>query len=110
MVEKANLTACAAGWNTSPADGAPTAADTDGLANVTRQSGILAQPCCGQGTPSAICIIGVVTAVTVALASCAGATMIVASVRTNPKMPSILLILLSLPGSNPYHNTQFAER
>lgn len=56
------------------------------------QFGILAQLCWVQGMPSSICIIGMVTAETAAYVSCAGATIIVASVRTKPKMPNILLI------------------
>ncbi|MDO8986449.1 hypothetical protein [Cypionkella sp.] len=73
--------------------GGTTAADTDKQGNTIGQFGILAQLCCVQGAPSAICIIGAVAAATAAAESCTGAAIIVASARTNPKMPSSLFIL-----------------
>jgi hypothetical protein len=73
------------------------------------QFGIVAQLCDVQGVPSSICIIGEVKAVTAAYASCTGATLVVASVRSSPKMPNILLILKFVPGSARSHNTQFEE-
>ena len=62
------------------------------------QLGILAQLCDVQGAPSSICIIGEVTAVTAAKVSSAGATIIVASVKTKPKMANILFISPCVPG------------
>ena len=87
-----------------------TAAGTDRQGTTKGQSGILAQLCDVQGVPSSICIIGEVTAVTAAYVSWAGATIIVASVKTKPNMPNNLLIRTCLPGWSPSRKSQFAER
>jgi hypothetical protein len=107
---KAKRTIWTVHWNTELATDVRTAAATDKQGNAIGQFGIVAQLCDVQGVPSSICIIGEVPAATAAKESCAGATIIVASDRSSPKMPNSLFILTSVPGSARSHNTQFAEQ